>query len=64
MNIMTIISILLLLCKQDLLIKDCEQKMNNCIDRKIREYAERSPQVFPSEAIVEEFGKECREEIR
>lgn len=64
MIVAIIVSLIAYYCANDLIIDKCQSKMDSCIDRKIWDYSDRSPLVYPSEEIIASFAKECREEIR
>lgn len=64
MILLTFLSLIAYYCANDLLIDRCEIKMSECLDRKTWEYVDKSPLLYPSEEVIEEMARECREEVR
>lgn len=61
---LVILDLILNFCNANPSIQFCADKIDNCLDRKIWEYRDRSPNVYPDEALMIFFIDECKDEAK
>lgn len=61
---LVILDIILNYCRANASIAFCADKINECLDRKIWEYNDISPKVYPDDVLMMFFIDGCKDEAK